>query len=101
MNLIRPSATAKSFPIGARFTGKHRLVHDVDSGLLSESLPPIHGHAETIQRLLLTKVPERRVSLLDKLGVYLPKAVSQKRPVKVTVDMRFKAALDPQTGVMQ
>lgn len=83
MNLIRPSATAKSFPIGARFTGKHRLVHDVDTGLLSESLPPIHGHAEVIQRLLLTPVPvpERRVSLLDKLGVYLPKAVSQKRAV--------------------
>lgn len=90
MNLIRPSATAKSFPIGARFTGKHRLVHDVDTGLLSESLPPIHGHSETIQRLLLTPVPERRASLLDKLGVYLPGAVSKRGVV-----------LNAKTGVMQ
>lgn len=90
MKLTRPSANAKEFPIGTRYTGKHRLAHDVDSGYLSECLPPIHGHAETIQRLLLTPVPERRVSLLDKLGVYLPAAVSKRG-----------AVLNAKTGVMQ
>lgn len=88
MNLIRPSSTAKSFPIGERFTGKHRLVHDLATGELSECLPPVTGSAETIQRLLLTSLPERRVSLLDKLGVYLPAAVSKNR-------------LNPATGVMR
>lgn len=100
--MAHPSPTAKSFPIGARFTGKHRISYDVDTGELSESLPPIHGHAETIQRLLLTPLPAaRRHTWVEKIGVFLPDAVSKSRPLNASVEFRFTEKLNPTTGVMQ
>jgi len=89
MKLVRPSDRAKCVVIGARFTGKHRISYDVHTGELSESLPPIHGHMLTLQHVLLARLPEaRRHAWVEKIGVFVPAAVSQRR-------------LNPTTGVMQ
>ena len=91
MKLTRPSVQAKEVPIGARYTGQHKLLINSETGEYRESLPPIAGATRDIQRLLLTKVPaQRALTLADRVGIFVAAAVSTPRPV-----------LNAKTGVMQ
>jgi len=104
MKLTRPSATAKEFPIGALYTGKHKYFFNSETGEYRESLPAIEGSALGMQRLLLTKVPESRaVAYAERIGVFMPGAVSKAagRNVPKPRDWPPAPALNPATGTMQ
>lgn len=48
-----PAAAPAKVEIGARYTGRHRVQHDVHTGEYSESLPAIQGYQLILQRALL------------------------------------------------